>query len=732
MSPFWGSLSSTLSQWRQKISPYHYEQLKCEDEPCWQIRLFRVSPGKKGSEIQGSLSQFSLDHAPPYEALSYVWGNPILEDDDIPFEKEPERSRAIRLDGHHFIVGRNLHSALQHLRHEDKPRILWIDAVCIDQDNMYELGQRVRIMDKIYASARLVLVWLGEANEDSHLAMDAIEDLCLLVKAQLLERCAMHFGLLLADIKAENILHFANPDFNDDRLSMSGTFAGLTEEEVIKLVASLDKVSLDVPPDAQTVQDLLVNNASSLHALGKELISNELIDTNSPSMRVVLQAFRNFFWLRSWWTRLWIMQETYFATEIQLVCGSRHIDFAALWIIQIILASWDRRAENQRPTAILHYAGPVFQRALSDAFTRCRITMNMAYEALQPLKGRLSSNLVYCTQCRCTRPVDRILALLNVSSAINLSIDYEQPTRDIFMDATKAIIEQDQSLNIICCSVNEKFSRLFNRLSYVQLPSFVPHFEAIFDTEGPVNIHTEFDSDMQYYACGGDFSSMYSRFPIDLEGKQRLLISGCSWATVVEQTPQSEHFDNTDAIRASWQDLRNWCCEPLQRWREMSTNHHNSMTDGWRALFEDRYPLIGSRRISKHQQTKDLFIAELNQALEHDDPSDTFLETLVMNMFEKSVFFTDKGEFVKAPKTAPKTVKLGNMVFVARGCSCAMILRPASPENAHGVLSEGLDGGIVPQVCEFISGAYVHGIMDGEVREMMDKGIIEEEKVWLV
>ena len=91
-----------------------------------------------------------------------------------------------------------------------------------------------------------------------------------------------------------------------------------------------------------------------------------------------------------------------------------------------------------------------------------------------------------------------IFALANTSGTINVSIDYERPFGDIFTNATKAIIEQEQSLNIPCCPVDDKISRLFRRLPYLQLLAFVPHFEAILDAEAPVNIFSKLESDKQY------------------------------------------------------------------------------------------------------------------------------------------------------------------------------------------------------------------------------------------
>lgn len=57
-------------------------------------------------------------------------------------------------------ITENLHAALRHLRDPALERIMWIDAVCIDQNNLDEKGEQVQFMAEIYAKASCVIVWL--------------------------------------------------------------------------------------------------------------------------------------------------------------------------------------------------------------------------------------------------------------------------------------------------------------------------------------------------------------------------------------------------------------------------------------------------------------------------------------------------------------------------------------------------------------------------------------------
>ncbi|KAI1015049.1 hypothetical protein LB503_004022 [Fusarium chuoi] len=71
-------------------------------------------------------------------------------------------------------VRANLHAALLHLRDHFIERIIWIDAICINQEDNDEKGRQVQSMAEIYAKATRVIVWLGEVADKSDYALEAI------------------------------------------------------------------------------------------------------------------------------------------------------------------------------------------------------------------------------------------------------------------------------------------------------------------------------------------------------------------------------------------------------------------------------------------------------------------------------------------------------------------------------------------------------------------------------
>jgi hypothetical protein len=123
-----------------------------------EIRLLLLAPGNFHDEVQCALIYTSLKTKPIFEALSYCWGSP---DDPKP----------IRLDGHIFRVGVNLESALRHLRYESTQRVLWVDAVCVNQENLVERSQQITLMRDVYESAQNVVVWLGDSENEYLIAV---------------------------------------------------------------------------------------------------------------------------------------------------------------------------------------------------------------------------------------------------------------------------------------------------------------------------------------------------------------------------------------------------------------------------------------------------------------------------------------------------------------------------------------------------------------------------------
>ena len=71
-------------------------------------------------------------------------------------------------------ITESLYAALLHLRGRQLDRILWVDAISINQDNDSEKSKQIPLMRVIYAQARRVVVWLGEGQEYGERALEEI------------------------------------------------------------------------------------------------------------------------------------------------------------------------------------------------------------------------------------------------------------------------------------------------------------------------------------------------------------------------------------------------------------------------------------------------------------------------------------------------------------------------------------------------------------------------------
>lgn len=377
-----------------------------------EIRLLTVFPGKMGTKMCCSLKTVTLKEKriPEYEALSYVWG-------------EPQLSRLIWVGDKILPVTKNLDAALENLRYLDKPRTLWIDAICINQSDLDERSQQVLLMKNIYRDASQVLIWLGLQDQDSDLAFDLLESVYRL-----------------------------DDTFVESVRKRQGW--AITADELLFQLG---------PRRASSGAEFTLNNLQPHH----------------------LSALKNTFSRRSWWKRIWIIQEAVYAKAVVIVCGQRSISWE---LLEKLTKSDDiRSAETQTAqlassmeTAIIiatlrntlasttqetiHNTGSWFNHSnrmleIVTGRRRRRFTRSVldpeVIESIKPLerpfKTTLDSLMVVFETSACTDPRDRIYGLLSLIDNPKLEIlpDYTKSPYTIFEEATRSIISQYLSLDLL-------------------------------------------------------------------------------------------------------------------------------------------------------------------------------------------------------------------------------------------------------------------------------------------
>lgn len=102
------------------------------------------------AHVRCEIETFDIHKAPNFEAISYCWG----KGSDLTYINVGER--------HRFPITRSLYAALTYLRYRKEERLIWVDAICINQENIAEKNEIVAKMHIVFQTAHQVVVWLGQ------------------------------------------------------------------------------------------------------------------------------------------------------------------------------------------------------------------------------------------------------------------------------------------------------------------------------------------------------------------------------------------------------------------------------------------------------------------------------------------------------------------------------------------------------------------------------------------
>jgi len=370
-------------------STYRYTPLDPSDR---QIRLIELQPGQDDQPVLCRILITSLNDPTPYEALSYTWGD--LRD-----------LTEISIDDCSFDVGTNLARILQGLRDPSACRILWIDAVCINQQDIQEKGHQVSQMVHIYGHAQRTIVWLGGHRNSPNRTQgaEAIKELSRL-------------GQLIRKHRLIEIYHYVARDETPPWL-------------------------VDRPTTMILVVGLLLD------------IGNRLLDPSAWPMIKFLSK-------QKWWRRAWVLQEVVVANEVRVVFGRVVCDWSDVSAPFVLLqtasddllnfpalsAIFANRDSPGIPDSTAQVTLPTldYQVVNTDAM-RCRRVSG------EPLK--LLDLLYMQRRSLCQFPVDRIYSLvgmLPVEERAALRPDYTLPDWRVFQHVARYLAESTGRLDFLC------------------------------------------------------------------------------------------------------------------------------------------------------------------------------------------------------------------------------------------------------------------------------------------
>ncbi|KAF8854517.1 HET-domain-containing protein [Acephala macrosclerotiorum] len=568
-----------------------------------EIRLVTLQQGRSSDAIHCNLSIVSLKEVPSYQALSYAWG-------------DPTSTVQIYLDGRPHQATTNLESALRHLRLATASRVLWIDALCINQGDTLERNSQVMHMNGVYQKASEVVVWLGEEAENSNLVFDAFE--------------------ILPKIESIHWDPVANPTF--------------------------EKVLCD------------------------------------PKFALALGRIAQ----RSWWHRVWTVQESILGQKVEFVCGTRQISADTLFAV--------RRSYSKHTMSCCYDLVERFNhiRMIQDPMSMLEM-LDIARSYQTTFK--IDDLLAYYRSRRCTDPRDKIYGLLGIiqSEEVNLIVpDYSSPVPIVYEQVALKLIEHSRSLNIFSqiCSRSMKTNGVTN----AGLPSWVPNWTS----EGS---HIQFVAladrlrNIGHYSASAGTSAhvkLVAQGKIVLRGT---LIGSCG---LLSEPNDSENEYNYDLFKG-WRDLvanklgllyannisttyddvywQTLCASIISRTSDSGSFQDVRISndslqrfryDDWWISYRNGHKDLNS----KHQITSE--VKKVREILE-------FLGLVARSTKMRRLFISKEDGLLGL---APMDAEVGDRIALLEGGSVPYILRPKVGRGNEW---------------ELIGDAYVHGIMDGEV-----------------
>jgi hypothetical protein len=323
-------------------------------DPSTQIRLLRIQSSNQDGGLSLNLVVCERENAPPYKAISYTWG-----DDENP--------RPLSVNGRIFYVTANCYYALWQTQIHFPSCLVWIDSICIKQDDLREKELQVPRMDRIYGNASQVLACVGAHSNDSRRLARFSR-----TKSKTLGEEASHQGSGIKEASDHTLepwwsrlpfwLRIWWMDISPSYFILYGSYGWAKYSMAIRIVKFLA-----VQGVAWVLQQL------------------------SPEYRYVSGLSIPFDALaqRSYWRRLWIVQELVKAREIVILCGEDAFPWNDILLLNKMLEGFAHLPES------------------SSVFTFLEATINKKVLSTEELLVRVS-------KFGCRDPRDRLFGLLGL------------------------------------------------------------------------------------------------------------------------------------------------------------------------------------------------------------------------------------------------------------------------------------------------------------------------------
>ncbi|KAK7177268.1 heterokaryon incompatibility protein [Paraphaeosphaeria sporulosa] len=331
-------------------------------------------------------------------------------------------------------ITKNLRDALWQLRENRKNLTSWIDAVCINQEDLQEKSVQVGLMATIYQQAYKTIVWLGPSDNSSDSIVDYLNEFG--AKA---EACHMEAG------------HEPHKKLWQDMASMTTANQWLAQPDVsVKDVQSLQKLFYSV--SGWYDQDNLLPVA----------------------------GIKQFF-TRAWWGRIWVLQEVTLPKNVEFICGTKTLTrsrcsavinaYIALWLV--LMARF-----KLEPRSLTSYQLEIIKNLFHHRPNVMLSSWKIYRESRFPLAALLRATCVGTINLNrhgphhldATDPRDKIFALLGLArdqkelEHAGLFPDYEKSFEEVYTMTMAVLLKQGHISLLSMCQTNRS----------PFLPSWVP------------------------------------------------------------------------------------------------------------------------------------------------------------------------------------------------------------------------------------------------------------------
>lgn len=579
-----------------------------------EIRVVLLAPGQWDDEISCHLVNSSLESPLEYEALSYVWA------------QEPGH-RYIRLNDSMHQITTNLFLALRRLRKASEARCIWIDALCINQENDEEKNHQVALMGSIYELCTRALLWLGDYESPA--------------------------GSPRQTLTIEQAETQSWEEISKEQSGMQDKgFAAMT-----------------------TIHELSVNKHPLATSMFEEGVKSD--ERNDPHH---LRSFSSLFGL-PWWTRIWTFQEAILPPMAIVLYGS----FAVKWEVLEMANNCFFQHVRTCCYEFFNMAGKGnFSFEFNDTMSRFRdrvgsLALWRTGRKSNTDKIQLLHRMLWDHRSRqASEPRDLFYGLLGLTGGMvpDLMVDYRLPCEAVFKIATLLSIQQTGKLYILQRSKN----------SHVRKPSWIYDFDTVFSSDVWGLERASMFREAIFFTAAGTSKSV--AFWNDFE-QDHLELKGifCSEVVLVGDSLSSDGYTSRglSSILIKWESLaKGFYSNP----KTDTPYGRDWMSEYLRTIVSDFVPdreaQFGARRVC----AADLPIIRgvVDKAIRMEQPPSAIFDRILYDGIISSL--TNRTFFITADGyVGLGSPELGDEIWVLSGGDTPFILRPSvSDSGCHQLI----------------------------------------------